>query len=121
MKGLAMVSDPIPAIEIEHGVPVPPSASGAVRGPYWALAEAMAIGDSVVLSPAAANSLVNIFRKSGFAAAVRSLDDGRKRVWKQQKRETGNGRDDKEKSRRAAQKRHRDKTEDERATRELED
>jgi hypothetical protein len=101
----------IPSIEIEHGIPIPPPASGGQRGPYWTLAQQMAVGDSVVLSKAAANSLASALRKSGFAVVMRSVDD-RKRVWKQERRETGNGRDDEERFGRAAKKRHRYQTKD---------
>jgi hypothetical protein len=102
----------IPSIEIEHDIPIPPPTSGAQRGPYWTLAQQMVVGDSVVLSKAAANSLSSALRKSGFGVVMRSVD-GKKRVWKQQKREmTGNGRDDEERFGRAAQKRHRHQRKD---------
>jgi hypothetical protein len=103
---------PIPSIEIEHDIPIPPPASGAQRGPYWTLAQQMVFGDSVVLSNAAANSLASVLRKSGFAVVMRSVD-GKKRVWKQERREIGNGRDDaEERPARAAKKRPRHQTKD---------
>lgn len=74
------------AITIRKGVPLPPSAKGAVgASPYHALIERMEVGDSVELEPRRAKALMAAAKKNKTVRlAMRMLGVDQAAVWRTQ-------------------------------------
>lgn len=71
----------IDGFTIERDVPIPTGARGHVSK-YGELAIAMKPNDSVALSPSEGKRLTDYMRHKGMKVTIRTLPDGRVRVWK---------------------------------------